>query len=194
MLGGPDTKGLGVFAPSAVRSSPQVLEIILGDIAFLGDWIQGVNKGVFKAAFRPQLSVRPFYDLRKIIADAKKFTSLDEIELDKYFVSGLVVFYAHAYLKCHTGEWLQIQFGYFSYMDKTTSGSPKLTMGLYVQLYWKGIIEEGEDGYAERKLKAFPNQQIVQRELRGCLKEALADAKKKAPKKVKPVFEKFNIP
>jgi hypothetical protein len=138
MLGGPDTKGLGVFAPAAVRLSPQVLEILFGDVAFLGDWIQGVNKGVFKAAFRPQLSVRPFYDLR---ANSKVHTSLDEIELDRYVVSGYVVFYARAYVKCPAGEWLQIEFGYFSHMDNFTSGSPKVTLGVYVQFYWKGNIE-----------------------------------------------------
>jgi phosphoglycolate phosphatase-like HAD superfamily hydrolase len=206
MLGFRSRTGFGrLQSASAVVRIPKLLEILVGNLNFVGDWLQEANRDLIARRPIPRFRPEPHYNIKRLNATAAQIAlsgkTVSALPGAEYIVdAGNVWHYTQARLNggknndgpLGPGDWLYVEVGYcFSLQRGSKQGMAQ--PWIYSDIHWRGKADE--DTYVVSKsLQIFPTEQEAVDLIRTCLKESLKAAKKSAVGSCLDALNAFRIP
>lgn len=182
----------------AVSMLPSILEVLLNNLAVLGEWAATRNPAFFSTRFSRKFRARPYLDLPALRNDLSGESLSDEDLLPgadgKYVKSGTVLFYAQGKFRTSLvpgQRWFYQEFGYT--FDLPTGDETKkkrnapFGMKLYAAFSWPN-----DEAYVEtRYLEVFPSEAEAQKLLAKLIKRARATALKRKSQIARKALSRF---
>jgi hypothetical protein len=195
-------------ARGTAKSVPEFFGVIFDDLAAIGQWVRGANKGLFRRQLRRNFYITPSHDVRRLKADivggdGKKAQTRSEKleregELGEYCNGGRVNFCLRGTLtdKRTNKAYVGLEFGIWINADKQRKRKTRVSDGgIYAYFSWKPWKGSDNDSAESAVfLSKFPDENSFQKELRKVLKEARAAGLKKCPAPEKRALGNFHIP